>query len=239
MNDFFNNLEHSDSLAFSINSIGKVVSVKEIEYLLYDSSVYPLVEFSEELKALNDYCYTVVQSIKNELSEVKEERGKYWQNPYDDSDCLGNEATLFEIMMGLENRQYRWEWLLDITSAHLVILWYAYLEKTLKYIYKWYMDEKLISSQYKIKKPAVNFWLYNILNMDDDSFRNSEPELYRVLNAARRMRNNFAHDNLEGADLENGDYIYGSRKYEPDFQLTDLIHAISVILYKAEQILTR
>lgn len=128
---------------------------------------------------------------------------------------------------------------MDITSAHLVILWYAYLEKTLKYIYKWYMDEKLISSQYKIKKPAVNFWLYNILNMDDDSFRNSEPELYRVLNAARRMRNNFAHDNLEGADLENGDYIYGSRKYEPDFQLTDLIHTISVILYKAEQILTR
>lgn len=104
MNDFFNNLEHSDSLAFSINSMGKVVPVKEIEYLLYDSSVYPLVEFSEELKALNDYCYTVVQSIKNELSEVKAERGKYWQNPYDDSDCLGNEATLFEIMMGLENR---------------------------------------------------------------------------------------------------------------------------------------
>ena len=162
MNDFFNNLEHSDSLAFSINSKGKAVPVKEIEYLLYDSSVYPLVEFSEELKNLNDYCYTVVRSIKNELSGIKEDRGKYWQNSYDDSECLGNEATSFEIMMGLENRQDRWEWLLDITAAHLVILWYAYLEKTLKYIYKWYMDEKLISSQYKIKKPAVNYWLYNI-----------------------------------------------------------------------------
>lgn len=226
-------MEHSSSFCFTIDQDGKCISAKRPKNILYESGIYPLVQFADELESLNDYCYCVVQSINKELLGIREEVDVHRKNPRDIRDDF---ATSGEAMLGLESSLYKWEWLFDITAAHLVILLYSYLEKTLKYIFKWYMDKKLITINYRNRKPIINYWLYNILNTDDETFENSQPYTYRVLNEARRMRNNFAHDNLEGVDLNNSDYVYTERKCDPTFKLIDFINSISEILYNVEKV---
>lgn len=229
---FFEGLKQSEAFGFTMNQSGEFIPIDNPNYCFYDGSTYPFVEFADELKSLNDYCYAVSQLIHKKRTQSGEavEKQRRKSGKFED---FGAGFTSAEIMMGLEDEDFKWGWLSDITGAHLVILLYSFLEKTLKYICKCYLDEKLKDPDYKKKRPAVNYYLYNILGTDEESFQKSEPEIYRILNEARKMRNNFAHDNLEGEDSDDGNH----RNAEPDFKLIDLINTVSSVLYQVEHVL--
>lgn len=187
------------------------------------------------MRALNDYCYTVVCSVKNQFEEVKDAVKIQEKEQYHiDSEFWG--FTPFEVMMGLESQLYQWDWIYNITSAHLVILLNAFLEKTLKYIHRWFVNEKIIIPVNK-RNSKIFVWIYDLLKTNKAEFIKSKPEIYSVLEAVRVMRNNFAHDNLEGAELnDDEDYIYADRKFTPSFRLIAVFTAISEILYCIEGI---
>ena len=109
--------------------------------------------------------------------------------------------------MSLEAQQSQWKWIADVTAGHLVILLYSFLEKTLKYIYKWFTEEKIITLKYNKKKPKIYFWMYNIFEMDEEKFQEKYGEVYDILDECRKIRNHFAHDNLEGVEESDEDYI--------------------------------
>lgn len=229
MSDFFEGLEQSEAFGFIMDQNGEFIPAGHPEYCLYDSGPYPYVKFADELRFLNDYCYAVSRLIYEKRTDSKESVEEQRRKPDNFNDfCV--DITFAEIMIGLEDEDYKWEWLSNIVGAHLVILLYSFLEKTLKCIYQCLEDEKLASTKFKIKRPVMNFWLYKILGTDEESFRKSEPEIFTVLSAARKMRNNFAHDNLEG----QAEHDSNNCKEKLDFRLIDLIDAISSVMYKVE-----
>jgi len=239
MKNFFEGLEHSKSFSFMINDNGNMVPKKDVQYTLFEGEYFPFVLFAEELHAINDYCYTVINSIESECGKANEEVIK--QRKEQRSDDVFFRFTSYEMLMGLEEDLYTWRWIYDITAAHLVVLLYAYLEKTLKYIYKWYVEEKIIKPSSNNKKTPKMFKLiYNILETNKRDFIQTAPEIYNILENARKMRNNFAHDNLEGKNLDfHEDYIYAERSFMPTFKLTNLFDAITLILFNVEKIYIR
>lgn len=138
--------------------------------------------------------------------------------------------------MSLEARQSQWKWITDVAAGHLVILLYSFLEKTLKYIYRWFIERKIITLKYNKKNPKIYFWLYNIFEMDEEAFREKYSEIYDILDECRKVRNHFAHDNLEGVGESDEDYVYEERELQKSFRLVDFITVISSILYEIEEI---
>lgn len=234
MKSFFENLEDSSAFGFCFDNAGKPVQVKKTDYILYEGDIFPLILFSDELRALNDYCYKIVIATGEELTNIKARMDYYRKEERKDSFKYSG-FTVYEMQMGLEMEQNQWEWVADVSAGHLVILLYSFLEKTLKYIYKWFIEEKLIMPKYTKKKPKVFFWLYNILEMNEETFQERYSEVYRILDQCRKIRNQFAHDNLEGAEESDEDYIYERRELKMDFRLVDFITIISIILYEIEK----
>jgi len=236
VNPFFDGLEHSSSFSFIIEE-GKPIPVKEVQYILFESDFVPFIVFSDELYSINDYCFSVATTIQNERNEAHEEMiiQRREQKSYDGGFL---QLTPYETLMSIESRVRSWEWISNIMSVHLVVLLYAYLEKTLKYIKKWYVDEKIIEPRQNNSSTPKLFWLiYHILETDEDQFIQSAPHVYNVLEEARKMRNNFAHDNLEGKKLDNTeDYLYAERSFIPTFKLTELFDAVTLTLFYTEEV---
>lgn len=234
MNSFFENLEDSSAFSFYFDSTGKPVQVKNTDYILFQSEMFPMLLFEDELRALNDYCYKIVTAVTEELNEIQERFDYYSKDNLSFSGHM--EFTPYEMQMSLQDQQSQWEWITDVTTGHLAILLYSFLEKTLKYIYKWFIEEKIITTQYKKKRPKVYFWLYNILEIDEEIFQERYREVHNALEEFRKIRNNFAHDNLEGVERESEDYIYEKRMLKSSVRLIDFITSISIILYEIEKI---
>lgn len=237
MVDFWNGLKHSSAFLFGFGDHGEIIQADKTDYILYEASVFPFVIFEDELKAINDYCYTVFQAVRQErqtrTDEKDEAKRLIESGQFNDTP----EYTSCELMMGLDSEEYKWEWLSDITIPHMVILLYSFLEKTVKYVYKIFREEKRIEHYSSIKKPKLYKGIYGILDLSEDDFKMQYPEIFRILEEARRIRNNFAHDNLEGIETES-DYAEAIRKPNPSFRLIDLMNAISVLLYEIEEIYT-
>lgn len=49
--------------------------------------------------------------------------------------------------------------------------------------------------------------MYNIFEMDEEKFQEKYGEVYDILDECRKIRNHFAHDNLEGVEESDEDYI--------------------------------
>lgn len=75
--------------------------------------------------------------------------------------------------------------------------------------------------------------------MDEEAFREKYGEIFDILDKCRKIRNHFAHDNLEGTDTSDEDYVYRDRRQQESFRLIDFITAISIILYEVEEIYKR
>lgn len=206
MNPFFENLEDSSAFSFYFDEEGKPVQVKDTDYIIYKGDIFPMIVFADELWTLNDYCYKIVTTTEKELENIKE-RLDYYIKEEQEPSIRYIEFTPYEMQMSLEAQQSQWKWIADVTAGHLVILLYSFLEKTLKYIYKWFTEEKIITLKYNKKKPKIYFWLYNILEMDEEKFQEKYGEVYDILDECRKIRNHFAHDNLEGVEESDEDYI--------------------------------
>lgn len=72
--------------------------------------------------------------------------------------------------------------------------------------------------------------------MDEEAFREKYSEIYDILDECRKVRNHFAHDNLEGVGESDEDYVYEERELQKSFRLVDFITVISSILYEIEEI---
>lgn len=235
MNSFFDNLEDSSAFFFYFDDVGKPVQVKNTDYILYEGDIFPMVMFGNELRALNDYCYKIVTATGEELTNIKERLVYYSKEEQRFSfDCM--EFTPYEMKMLLAIEQSQWEWIADVTAGHLVILLYSFLEKTLKYVYKWFAEEKLITFRYMKKVPKVYFWLYHILEVDEKTFQEQYRDVYSILDKCRKIRNHFAHDNLEGVEEPDKDSVYERKELQESFRLVDFITIISIIFYEIEKV---
>lgn len=238
MNPFFENLEDSSAFSFYFNEDGKAVQVKDTQYILYEGDIFPMTVFADELRALNDYCYTIVTASEKQLEEIKKSFQHYIKEEPEPSFCY-TEFMPYEKQMALEMEENQWQWISDVTAGHLVILLYSFLEKTLKYIFRWFMEDEVITLKYPVKRPKVYSWLYNILEMNEEMFQEKYKEVYDVLEKCRKIRNHFAHDNLEGVEEPEIDYIYERRQLKESFRLVDFITVISIILYEVEEVYER
>ena len=104
------------------------------------------------------------------------------------------------------------------------MLLYAFLERTLREVYQWFCEEKWLCQKQPVKNPKVYSWLYQLLDMDADTFCQQYPQMFQRLEQCRRIRNNFAHQSLEG----------GSGQIWDNLRLIDLFNLLSEILYLLE-----
>ena len=231
MHDFFDGLEPTASFSFFFNDEGKAKPVKDTKYILFEGDILPFILFGDELHSINNYCYTVSNSIFEKVSECQNDLMAHLEYPHD-----AGEWSSYEIEMELESELNRWDWLYRIVGTHLSILLHSFLEKTFKYIYKWYFEEQIISksSRFYSKVKIYNF-IYNVFGLDEDSFQNAFPNAYNILEQSRKLRNNFVHENLEGLDGED-DYIYSTKKFSPPFKLIEFFTEITLLLYNAEKV---
>lgn len=135
MEGFFQGLEHSSAFAFVQNETGKFVRRKRTDYQLYEGNIYPFVEFGDQLRALNDYCFLVAQAVQEELLEKQSQLSHSKSCPEEELDWL-EPFTRTELLLGMEGQQAQWEWAACISAAHLVMLLYAFLERTLREVYQ-------------------------------------------------------------------------------------------------------
>lgn len=236
MKKFWDGLKYSSEFLYFTDESGKLIEPEEAGYRLYDSDLFPFIVFADELQSLNDYCCRIVEAVEQELDEWSESCTEVMENGVKQPGLFTEQEFLF----GIEYEKHKWEWISGITSAHLVILLYSYLEKTVKYIYKFLKQSNIVLQKQALKRPYLYSMLYNIFGKSEKEFRAEYTDIFNILEECRKIRNRFAHDNLEGAERnEEEDYIYEVRKLEPVFRLIDFISAITDILYKIESVYER
>lgn len=235
MNNFFDGLECSSAFGYTFDDDGNFIPI-HVNYSLWDARYFPFVVLGDELTSLNDYCYMIKNSIQSEFEIVTNDVDAHKRSPKG-FDHKYWSFTSHEVLLGLEEEVYKWQWLNDITAAHLIILLYAYLEKTMKYICRLFLAEGIIKTKWKSKGSKLSNYISFIMYVDIENRMLNVQNKLNLINEARKIRNNFAHDNLEGSDLdEDADYIYDNRAFAPPFKLIELIDAIANILSTVEDI---
>ncbi len=234
---FYEGIQSSAAFSHYMTEDGRFLSGEQPDYQLFESCYFPFTVFEDELRALNDYCHMVVCSVTEQFETAKTDVNVQ-KNEQEEIGDTYSFFTPYEVMMGLETQLYKWEWIYDITAAHLVILLHSFLEKTLKHLHSWFLAEKIIEPTTHKQTSKVFAFIYALLGTNEDGFIRAHPRTYSVLEAARRMRNHFAHDNLEGSSLVE-DYVYANRKNVSAFRLIDLFTAISEILSCVEDVYKR
>ena len=68
-------------------------------------------------------------------------------------------AAEYEWMISAELETGKWKWLSDITIPYAVILLYAFLEKTMKYVFHIFEEENRFSERPRIKRPYLYSWI--------------------------------------------------------------------------------
>ena len=113
MEDFFAGLEHSSAFQFVQNEEGKFVSIKQTDYRLFEGDISPFVEFGEELRTLNDYCFLVAQVVERELTDKQEALEHSCFCPEQELDWLVP-FTRTELVLRTELEQQQWKWAVRI-----------------------------------------------------------------------------------------------------------------------------
>lgn len=200
MDYFFEGLEHSSAFGFLLDEQGKFVPVKETCYQLYESDYYPFAEFADELRALNDYWFLIAQAVNQEKERANQELIQTRAKPEKEFPWLAP-FTKTELLIGLEGESDQWEWAASISRAHLVILLYSFLEKTLKYLSEWFQEESILTQK----------------------------------KSSRKIRNQFAHENLEG-DLPALPEELSAEKASHKLKLVELIDVVGKVLKLTEEV---
>lgn len=236
MDKFWDGLKHSSAFSFYFDKNGKCIQAEETDYILYEGDIFPFTVFGDELHALNDYCFGIVKQVKDEIEWYSNRKNEISEESYAFIE-KEHEVTNYELLMEIESESYKWEWIADITSAHLVILVYSFLEKTMKYVHKIFKEDGRITVNSGVKRPYLYMWICNIFGKTEDKFRIEYADIFDVLEECRKIRNNFAHDNLEGIERDSEqNYEYETRKLASSFRLIDFISTITLILYEVEKI---
>ena len=236
MNEFWNGLKHSSAFCFTFDEQGKPVDVEKTDYILYQGTIFPFDIFGDELWSLNDYCYGIVKLLEQEEEKCLERRKRIESGAY--ANTYG--FTDYEWFSSIASEEYKREWIADVMIPHLIILLYSFLEKTMNHIYKLFEEEGRISFRPKGKIPYLYRYLCSILGKSVEEFHEEYSDLYDILDQCRIIRNNFAHDNLEGVVMEGKrDYAYETRKLSLTFRLIDFISVITLLIYETEKIYKR
>lgn len=118
---------------------------------------------------------------------------------------------------------------MEVGGAYLVLMLYAFLEKSLKKVQEWFVQEEIVPARKAGREPKLYSYLYTILAMERKEFYERYGVIAEVLDASRRIRNQFAHENLEGNIPE--DFTEDGKK----LSLINLIDTISQVLRLAER----
>lgn len=137
MDGFFCGLEHSSAFGFLLDEQERFVPMKETCYHLYESDCYPFIIFADELRAINDYCFLIAQAVSQEKERANQALTQTRAKPEKEFPWLAP-FTKNELLIGLEGENDQWEWAASISRAHLVILLYSFLEKSLKEVQEWF-----------------------------------------------------------------------------------------------------
>lgn len=226
--DFFEGIEDNSAFYFTFDENDKVAPVKETEYHLFDSSIYPFIIYHDELESLNKYCYETAQTIKKCINKIKENLKDYESTDYfNEKYC-----TKYEMLMSCAENMYLWERIVWQSSSHLTVLLYSFLERTLKKLWTdvFYQKEKAV---YLGDKSNVKIYAYleKIFCIGIKDFSQIYPELYRQLEVVRKYRNKVVHGQFKTNEIN---HEYEEIKEPPPFKLSEFIELISDVLDLAE-----
>lgn len=108
-------------------------------------------------------------------------------------------------------------------------------EKTLKYLSEWFQEESILTQKKSKGEPKLYSYLYAILGIDKPKFYEQYREIAEILDASRKIRNQFAHENLEG-DLPALPEELSVEKASHKLKLVELIDVVGKVLKLTEEV---
>jgi len=176
----------------------------------------------------------IAQAVNQEKERANQELIQTRAKPEKEFSWLAP-FTKTELLIGLEGESNQWEWAASISRAHLVILLYSFLEKTLKYLSEWFQEESILTQRKSKGEPKLYSYLYAILGIDKPKFYEQYREIAEILDASRKIRNQFAHENLEG-DLPALPEELSAEKASHKLKLVELIDVVGKVLKLTEEV---
>lgn len=176
----------------------------------------------------------IAQAVNQEKERANQELIQTRAKPEKEFSWLAP-FTKTELLIGLEGESDQWEWAASISRAHLVILLYSFLEKTLKYLSEWFQEESILTQRKSKGEPKLYSYLYAILGIDKLKFYEQYREIAEILDASRKIRNQFAHENLEG-DLPALPEELSAEKTSHKLKLVELIDVVGKVLKLTEEV---
>ena len=223
--DFFNGIEDNSAFYFTFDENHNIVPVKEPDYHLFESSIYPFVIYHDELRSLNQYCYETAQTIKKYIGSVVSNFQRY--AAMDESEFRTWDFTKYEMMMSCQGEMFLCERIVWHSSSHLVTLLYSFLERALK---KLWTDMFLEHSKSAVSsKSNVKLYVFieRIFSVSIDEFGQKYPDIYQRLETVRKYRNQVIHGQFRTNEASDE---YEEINELPPFRLIELIELISSVL---------
>lgn len=235
LDDFFYGIENQKAFSYIKDGNGEFIPVKNPEYNLYFGTIYPFTIFGEELNNINEYCYEISKLILEKYNDALNDLTVYRdldenQLPYS---LYNDDVTYYEILIGYEHSLYMWENILWQGAYHLIVLLYAFLERTIQAICDLFPQKNDFTAK-KVKRPKLYHYLEQIFNMDVQRILGESSNSYRIIEEARQFRNQFVHGTFRKTN-DKDIFTFDEIKEYPTFRIIDLINVIVYILDLSEE----
>lgn len=208
--EFFEGLESNDAFSFMIDeNTDFFIPVKETNYHLFESNIYPFVVYADELRSLNQYCYQTAQSVKWYVKDAVE-------------NLQG--CDMIDQQM---DQLYLCERIIWHSSSHMVTLLYSFLERSLKVFWTDMFCKDKSSSNFTKSKVKLYAFMEKIFNLSVEEFGEQYPDIFQMLDCVRIYRNKVIHGQFMNNEAND---IYEEVWELPSFRMFEVLEMVSDIL---------
>ena len=193
--EFFDGIEDNIAFSYTINENQELVPIKKCHYHLFNSNIYPFVIYEEELGSLNQYCYEITQIVKSRFHQAVREVAEYKNT--DGRLTANKNFTNYEMLLGSQHNMYLWQEIAWHSACHLTVLLYSFLERALKKLYYDLFKETTATLHLPKGTAKIYIYLAHIFQLHIHEWRQQEPNIYHLLELARKVRNGFVHGNFQ------------------------------------------
>lgn len=136
------------------------------------------------------------------------------------------------MLLGSQHNMYLWQEIAWHSACHLTVLLYSFLERALKKLYYDLFKETTATLHLPKGTAKIYIYLAHIFQLHIHEWRQQEPNIYHLLELARKVRNGFVHGNFQKNSMNQE---YEEIKKFPPFHLIELIDTISSVLDRVER----
>ena len=208
---------------------------KEIPYKIFHTITRDdkMDGYSRQFYALNDYAYSVTESVNNVASGIDDkmqEIENWLQNPDLDEETIDDFVTLY---LGEQEDKNLWLPLVEQISTNTIIMCLlSFFEGVLKEITNTFIDKFEVEN--KVKPKNMDECIKVLENYDKNNFLKNVEIDKKIIKQAKKIRNQFVHE--QWMTLENNVWDFKTRERLNKLSLTDLINAITNMLKTIEMI---